>query len=224
MASSQPSETISNFYETTCMDSELFLAAANGQLDVFTALDLVYILTPEKNTVLHVNIITSESTDISFAVGIVEMCPPLLQQTNARGETPLLLAARYGRHCIVEFLINRAKTLFEQDDLEKANAAVNNEVFKQIMRIPNQNKDTALHEAVRFNHLEVVRILTKEDPHFPYSTNEDGETPLYLAVEGGLGYLGLADEILQNCPSPATSGPKGRTVLHVAVTLCKEYD
>uniref|UniRef100_A0A803QND3 PGG domain-containing protein n=1 Tax=Cannabis sativa TaxID=3483 RepID=A0A803QND3_CANSA len=202
---------------TTGMDSMVFQAAANGEIQVLknivvnNQLCLDQLLTAEKNTVVHVNIIASKSSTMSFLEGILEMCPQLLLQTNSRGETPLHLAARYGHELIVEFLIIRAK-LLERSDLEKATLGVDGH---GMMRQRNKEMDTALHEAVRFNHLKVVRILTKQDPHFTHLANEAGETPLYMAVEAE--YLDLVDEILNNCSSPLTTGPYGRNVLHAAI-------
>ncbi|XP_062099644.1 ankyrin repeat-containing protein At5g02620-like [Humulus lupulus] len=208
----------SNTLVITRMDSKLFQAAVNGEIEVFKStneLRLDLLLTPEMNTVLHVNIIASETQDESFVKEILDMCPPLLLQTNARGETPLLMAARYGHGLIVQLLINRAKLLEQNDHLEMRARSASIHIHIMMMRTRNEEEDTALHEAVRFQHLEVVRILTREDPHFSYSANEAGETPLYIAVEGG--YLKLVDQILTNCTSPATQGPIGRNVLHAAV-------
>ncbi|KAF4370682.1 hypothetical protein F8388_025061 [Cannabis sativa] len=202
---------------TRGMDSMMFQAAANGEIQVLknivvnNQLCLDQLLTPEKNTVVHVNIIASKSSTMSFLEGILEMCPQLLLQTNSRGETPLHLAARYGHDLIVEFLIIRAK-LLERSDLEKATLGVDGH---GMMRQRNKEMDTALHEAVRFNHFKIVRILTKQDPHFTHLANEAGETPLYMAVEAE--YLDLVDEILNNCSSPLTTGPYGRNVLHAAI-------
>ncbi|KAF4348379.1 hypothetical protein G4B88_015047 [Cannabis sativa] len=179
----------------TRMDSKLFKAAINGEIQVFkNQLQHEQLLTPEKNTVVHVNIIATKTSThnntTTFLEGILEMCPQLLLQTNARGESPLHLAARYGHDLIVEFLIHRAK-LLEPSDLEKAilGGVDSSEVVQHMMRLRNKELDTALHEAVRFNHLKVVRILTREDPHFTYLANEADETPLYMAV--GAEYLDL---------------------------------
>ncbi|KAK9293219.1 hypothetical protein L1049_021209 [Liquidambar formosana] len=125
------------------------------------------------------------------------MCPSLLSEANANGEIPLHLAARYGFSNMVEILLEHAK-----GDPEKG-----------IPGMTNKHGDTALHEAVRFNHLEVVKLLTKE-PDFPHSANLAGETPLYLAAERRFGTL--VTEILRNCP-PTHGGPNGRTALHAAV-------
>ena len=79
----------------------------------------------------------------------------------------------------------------------------------------NIDKETALHEAARHNHVGVVTLLTKEDPDFIYSRNEAGESPLYLAAERG--YSEIVSEILETCQSPDYHGPNGRTALHEAV-------
>ncbi|PHU18455.1 hypothetical protein BC332_14150 [Capsicum chinense] len=43
--------------------------------------------------------------------------------------------------------------------------------------------DTALHKAVRSQHLYVVKLLVKEDSEFEFLPNHEQETPLYLAAE-----------------------------------------
>ncbi|XP_062119781.1 protein ACCELERATED CELL DEATH 6-like isoform X2 [Humulus lupulus] len=197
------------------MDRKLFQAATDGETEVFRekVSELQLLLTPERNTVLHVHIITTSRTTnqtTTFVEGILDLCPTLLMQTNAREETPLLMAARYDHHHIVDFLIERAK-LSQPQDLEEDISSV-----QTMIRMKNEEEDTALHEAARFGHLEVVQILTREDPHFSYSANKAGETPLYIAVQ--CRHQDLVKEILNNCSSPATSGPNGRTALHAAST------
>ncbi|KAM6567686.1 hypothetical protein CsatA_026814 [Cannabis sativa] len=192
------------------MDPVLYKAASNGKIDPFKEkrkeLDLTQIVTRAENTVLHLNIIHGETTDdeISFAREILEMCPELLMQTDARKETPLLMAARRGRASMVEFLIERCG-----NDQEKK---------QEMMRMKNIEKDTALHEAVRYGHDEVVRILTGEDPGFRYSANEAGETPLYLSIQRNYYFPKLVDELLNNWSTLDTGVPNGGgNVLHAAV-------
>ncbi|XP_065625288.1 protein ACCELERATED CELL DEATH 6 [Quercus suber] len=79
----------------------------------------------------------------------------------------------------------------------------------------NNEKDTAFHEAVRGNHLDVVKLLIQEGPDFSYSQNDAGETPLYMAVERR--FEKLMHLILLRCASLAHDGPLGRTTLHAAV-------
>ncbi|XP_068312583.1 ankyrin repeat-containing protein ITN1-like [Pyrus communis] len=89
-----------------------------------------------------------------------------------------------------------------------------------MVRTITTSKDTALHEAVRHHHTGVVQILIREDPDFPYSANEAGETPLYLAAERG--YQDVVSEILETCMSIAHGGPNGRTSLHAAAIFNDE--
>jgi hypothetical protein len=150
------------------MDPVLFKAAAEGDIDPFekyqTCLD--QLLTPDENTILHVYLGNQsrepELTD--FVVIILEMCPPLLFQANKKGEIPLHLAAAYGHSKVVKVLIDRAKAL--PTDSESGVTET-----KKMLRMTNEEQDTALHEAARHRRSHVVEILTKEDPEFPYPTN-----------------------------------------------------
>nr|XP_048336589.1 ankyrin repeat-containing protein At5g02620-like [Ziziphus jujuba var. spinosa] len=95
------------------------------------------------------------------------------------------------------------------------------EAARELLEMPNQCKDTALHEAVRSQHLNVVEILIREGPDCVYSANVAGETPLYMAAERG--YRKIMLEMLTKWTSPAFDGPNGRTVLH-AVTIRKDEE
>jgi ankyrin repeat protein len=101
-----------------------------------------------------------ESTT-NFVKEILDMCPSLLQQANAKGETPLHIAARYGHSDIVEVLIKYCAQTRHDQDLEEGIEPV-----KEMLRMTNKEKDTALHEAVRYNHLEVVKLLISKDLRF----------------------------------------------------------
>nr|XP_048332891.1 ankyrin repeat-containing protein At5g02620-like [Ziziphus jujuba var. spinosa] len=199
----QQTETITN------MGYELYWAAESGDISVVLARKdhLQSLLTPNKNTILHIYITSSASEDqdpTEFVKEILENCPALLMQPNKKNETALHIAARYGHASIVKTLIQYAKDNHERGV----------EAARQMMRMRNQNQDTAFHEAVRFNHLSVVQTLVNEDCDFVYSANEEHETPLYMAVERG--YRDIVFEMLDRCKSPATGGPNGRNVLHLA--------
>ncbi|KAK0603073.1 hypothetical protein LWI29_001124 [Acer saccharum] len=53
---------------------------------------------------------------------------------------------------------------------------------KLMLQMPNEAKDTALHEAVRYNHLDVVQLLTKEDPSLPYDANTADDAGVLLTL------------------------------------------
>ena len=197
------------------MDPVLFKAAAEGDIGPFenyqTCLD--QLLTPDENTILHVYL-GNQSRELEstyFVDKILEMCPPLLLQANKKGEIPLHLAARYGHSKVVRVLIDCAKSVDPESGVTEA---------KKMLRMTNEEQDTALHEAARNRRSHVVEILTKEDPEFSYSANVHGETPLYIAAsvdwlwseERGK----VVDGILGNCISVDYGGPNGRTALHAA--------
>ena len=191
------------------MDPQFYHAAMEGDIEVIKEKrpdELDGLLTPRKNTVLHIHISARpekmESTQ--FLQEVLDMCrPSLVFQANSKGDTPLHIEARYGLDGVVEVL-DHTKSL---DQLESG--------YKQMLWVTNNEKDTAFHEAVRMNHIDVVRLLICEDPEYSYSANVAGETPLYLAVERG--YKDIAFEILGRCTSLAHGGPNGRTTLHAAV-------
>ncbi|BFG30830.1 hypothetical protein CerSpe_171040 [Prunus speciosa] len=204
------------------MDPDVFNAAKGGKTDVLWRHHrrLGQILTPTKNTVLHIYIACSSSPafdesekeelrSASIVRDILLMHPALLSQQNESGETSLHIAARHGRAGIVRALIEAAKS-HHPGDLEQGRASAS-----ELIRTTNKHKDTALHEAVRFNNLKAAEVLATEDPDFSYSANVARETPLYLAVERRYGDLFY--KILGICTHPTYQGPIGRTVLHAAV-------
>ncbi|KAJ8557114.1 hypothetical protein K7X08_002739 [Anisodus acutangulus] len=70
--------------------------------------------------------------------------------------------------------------------------------------------DTTLQKAVRNQHLDVVKLLVKEeDPEFILQATLAGETPLHLTAESGFQCALL--EILESCTRPSYAGPCGRT-------------
>ncbi|KAL9408240.1 hypothetical protein AB3S75_046738 [Citrus x aurantiifolia] len=106
------------------MDPKLFQAAAKGDIEPFKEIakdEHGSIVTDDtNNTVLHVNIMASPPTlqieegEISgistkFVEQILDLCPSLLFQANANGDSPLHLAAKKGHAAVVEFLIAFAK-------------------------------------------------------------------------------------------------------------------
>ncbi|KAF7808728.1 ankyrin repeat-containing protein [Senna tora] len=205
--SSGNTSSVSSNYEIGTikgMDPKFYKAAVKGEIDAFKkkGKEIETMLTPNKNTILHIHL-TASSVSETFVEDILGMCPTLIVKSNAKGETLLHIAARYGHSIIVNKLIDSAKGFSSGQEMTLIRA------------IRDDTKDTALHEAVYFKHIEIVDILTKEDPHISDFVNSDGETPLYVAIERE--YWDVAQKILDNCKSPNQDGPNGRTALHAAV-------
>lgn len=193
------------------MDPKLFKAATEGYyLDVlqFTS-QLDTQLTPNRNTALHIAALFGKTQCV---IEILRNCPSLLCRTNIKGETSLHIAASEG-HCeIICVLIEWAKAAPNDTDVEGTQGNGN---AREMMRMTNEDGDTALHQAVRNGRLGVVKILTEEDPDFLHPSNKAEETPLYLAVERG--WEECVSEILRTCTSASPGGPNSRTALHAAV-------
>ncbi|KAK9183148.1 hypothetical protein WN944_026297 [Citrus x changshan-huyou] len=195
----------------------LFKAAAAGNAEPFKKDirrdEIESLLTAQtKNTILHINITSQKRKNVStkFIEEILKICPSLLLQVNAKGDTPLQVAAKFGHSDIVSVLIKEAKSA--QHGNEEPERGV--EAARKMIRMANNEKNTALHEAVCHGNVQVVKILMKQDPDYSYSPNNFGKTPLYMAVEGR--YSEMVIELLENCTSVSYEGPKGKTALHAA--------
>ncbi|TYH78445.1 hypothetical protein ES332_D04G227100v1 [Gossypium tomentosum] len=174
---------------------------------------------------LWIFIIKKTSEKRLYFIGqILTKCPSLLLQTNAKGQTPLHVAARNGHSAIVKLLISSCAKA-RVGDLE--NLGMDQVVaVRQMLRITDQESNTALHEAAQYGDVEMVeellklehpveRLLELENPYSPYSANKNQETPLYLAAMRG--EEPLLNVILNKWKSADHGGPHGRTTLHATI-------
>nr|XP_048333684.1 ankyrin repeat-containing protein At5g02620-like [Ziziphus jujuba var. spinosa] len=132
--------------------------------------------------------------------------------SDARGDTPLHRAARKGDAPAVKALIKCRKNL--EQDTERGVQGLRTEM----LRTKNKKGDTALHEAVRFCHLDVAEILSEEDNDILCYGNEAGQTPLHLAIKRRHRpfVLQMLDKY-RELQIPDCGDRNGRTLLHEAV-------
>ncbi|KAG5405392.1 hypothetical protein IGI04_011511 [Brassica rapa subsp. trilocularis] len=188
------------------MDWRLLKAAAKGDTSL---LDLSKLhqsdfnkVTPHNNNVLH---IATKHQRRDFAAAILDRCPLLLLRENNNGDTPLHVAASVGSFQILQLLVNEVAS-----DIENLGVTT-----KQLLRITNKQKDTALHVALKNGHGDVAKLLVGLDAGLLEMANNNNESPLYLAVERGL--FDVAGHILERFPLVSGKGPKGMNALHAAV-------
>ncbi|KAI8002777.1 Ankyrin repeat-containing protein [Camellia lanceoleosa] len=137
----------------------------------------------------------------------------LENQLTPNNNTVLHISAQFGHiQCVMEIL-NIFPSMYRR--LENGVG-----MAKDMMRMSNEAKDTALHEAVRNHHPIAVQLLTQEDPEFCHPANNAEETPLYLAAERG--YVGLVFVILETCTVPVYGCT--RKLLQWKPALSKEAD
>ncbi|KAF2290202.1 hypothetical protein GH714_004057 [Hevea brasiliensis] len=205
------------------MEADLQKAAAKGIIDCFKDYtDLRCLLTPNENTILHIYLTSPSERSTDFIGQVLGICPSLLVQINVDGDTPLHIAARYGHSDAAKALIEQAKAaLYDPTDVESGEDATTRQMAaaRQMVRITNKKKETALHEAARNNNgLDVVKaILSIEDPEFTYSANDYWEPPLYIAADNEC--TDIVIELLSNPNSQSLDygGPNGKTALNAAI-------
>lgn len=203
------------------MDPSLYEAAASGVVNFLNtrdaSIDLCHQKTPKDNNILH---IAAELKQINFFKEVkLNHESPQFWFTNNKGETPLHVAARVGCHEIVEFVIDHAKSFPLEGADQESGGAADAETYKQLLRMSNSEKETALHVAVRYSHHKVVGLLISADPELCCYTNSADESPLFLAIRKGS--PSIATNILKESPSlalPYFQGTNGVTALHSAVT------
>ena len=90
------------------------------------------------------------------------------------------------------------------------------------MRKTNTKGNTPLHDAVITENKEVAKLLVSRDPEVAYYNNNNGKSPLYLAVENG-NKNGILDDLLDlgaSIPITREDGdalPKGKSPVHAAI-------
>ena len=158
-------------------------------------------LTEGGNSVLHVAAISGK-VPIAERILAIDSQPSLLYKKNRKGDTALHIAARLGHFKMTEHLITCA------NDREV-------EAKMELLRMENLEKNTALHEAIKNNHDDIMQLLIKEDPGLTSLTNNAGESPLFLAVDRGFNEIAI--HILEAVPECSNVGRKSMNVLHAAV-------
>ncbi|KAF3651847.1 putative ankyrin repeat-containing protein-like isoform 2 [Capsicum annuum] len=120
-----------------------------------------YQVTPKGNTVLHVAVLYGH---FHFATEVLKITPALLCCQNKKNETALHIAANEGHTEVVRVLLACTE---DHNTKEK------------LTRTTDASGDTALHKSMRSQHLDVVKLLVKEDPEFEFPPNHAQETPHY---------------------------------------------
>ncbi|XP_010242942.1 PREDICTED: protein ACCELERATED CELL DEATH 6 [Nelumbo nucifera] len=204
------------------MDPKLYEAVTTGKVHILRQLAeekpgiLLQLSRPKRNTVLHI----AASFDSNALVELIyRYCPDAIEKKNFRGDTALHIAARTGNISMVTFLIDWATHFICSFSTDTMNNAEDEGDANVLLRVPNIEGNTPLHEAVRGRHRAVAEVLMKHDPRSAFTVNRSGESPLYLAADRGL--LDFVQQMLQ-FPLQDTSqdiygGPNGQTPLHAAI-------
>ena len=181
------------------MDAELFNSAISGNEISFASNPKQ--LTVGGNSVLHV---AAKSGNVHIMEKVLDRQPPLLHETNSKGNTALHITARLGHSDATKLLITFAKGQEVETKME-------------LVRMQNLEQNTALHEAIRCDHYNIVELLIQEDPGLTLITNNAGESPLFLAVDRRFYKIALHIIDTPGDHLPSYKGRESKNVLHAAV-------
>ncbi|CAH8385982.1 unnamed protein product [Eruca vesicaria subsp. sativa] len=148
------------------------------------------------NSLLHIAAASGHGNIVDY---VVSKFPNLVEKGNLMNETALHVAARAGSLTIVEFLVR-----FLTESL--------------IISAKSDNGDTALHIALKEKHEDVAfYLLSVSHDDVSFDVNNDGVSPLYLAVEGG--YCDLVANMLESlsCPSKLALMYDAKSLVHAAM-------
>ena len=134
----------------------------------------------------------------------------ILIKLNIFNQTALILAAGYGHSKVVKVLIEAATNFPWASSADNSITS-----FQAFVRQPDKELNTALIFAARNGYVETVKLLVKADPSDRHIPNEDGKTPIYIAVERG--YKEILEAICTTCAAQSLEGPGGTTALHALI-------
>lgn len=191
--------------DKTKMDAKLYRAASADHHEINIVRDFSIpnachqVTCGRGNTILHVAALSGNK---HTAEHILRSHPSLAFRTNTKGDTPLHIAARLGHLEVAILLTNDLIT----NALEEGTSP---------LQKVNIGKNTALHEAVRNGHFNLVKLLMEKDQLLASFTNDIGESPLFLAVDKTFDEIALW--ILETFPNCSLLGRNGMTVMHAAI-------
>ena len=189
--------------EIGSIDVGLFNAVITGNVSFFEETGREHLnleqVTERGNFILHV---AAKFGKVEIMKKVLYLQPSLLYMKNCKGNTALHIVAILGSVDMTKLLITSAK----EKDVETET---------ELLRMQNQGKNTALHEAIRNCHNDIVELLIREDPGLALFTNNAEESPLFLAVD--LKFYKIALHILEAVLNCSYGGRKGTNVLHAAV-------
>ncbi|XP_074357329.1 uncharacterized protein LOC141697043 isoform X2 [Apium graveolens] len=165
------------------------------------------ILNYDEQTILHVESKNGNTERVRFIVREFASKNLLVKLDNQQ-ETALTWAAYLGHTEVVAVLIDAARHL---PSLSPHDNGVSS--FQAFLRQGDKDSDTALHGAVFQGNVDIVKLLVEADPTDRHTQNDDGKTPMFIAVEKE--YNEIVEIISTTCTAPSLDGPDGSAVVRV---------
>ncbi|KAJ5108028.1 Mg2+ transporter protein CorA-like/Zinc transport protein ZntB [Penicillium angulare] len=214
-------------------ETPLFLAADNGNYDVFrclleanadmTAIDIF------ENNILHT---AAGGGNLDIVRVILEQKSEFLELLNDDGNTPLLVAVNSNELEVADFLLSQGAHIDLKGEngekLFRAAAGYGHLGIVQkllndrheLLELPSENDETPLLIAAKQRRLEVVKLLCR---HRADVNTQDawGETPLSRAIQ--FGAIPVVKYLLSNGADPNIIDYHGNNSLHTACCYGSTY-
>ncbi|XP_063940083.1 uncharacterized protein LOC108201184 [Daucus carota subsp. sativus] len=179
----------------------LYAAAIAGDADAKAKLEMeADILNYEEETILHIESRKGNADRVRFILSEFAN-KNLVDKLTIYEHTALHWAIYRGHTEVAEIIIDAARQQLPETS------------FQEFLRQGDKDNDTALHAAVMERNVAVVKLLVEADPTDPHSQNDDGKTPMYIAVEEEL--EDIVKIISTTCTNPSLDGPDGSIVMPV---------
>ena len=127
------------------MVPEFYRAAQQGNWEAISEFPENFYVqkTRNGNTILHI-LAQSSTSSVDAVKSIIAKKPDLISATNGHQETPLIIASRTGHSEMVRALLDCAKE-------GGCRTTSGSQRVANLPRALDQDRNTALHEAVRYN-------------------------------------------------------------------------
>ena len=201
------------------MDKDaLYVAAISGDADAIAVLEMQAdkLSGYYKETILHTESENGNTEHVRFILR--EFADKnLLVKLNRYKQTALHLALSEGKTEVAEILIDAARHLPTPDSANDNTDDNPVTSFQAFLRQADTDSDTALHIAVSLGHVAIVKLLVEADPSDPHIQNDDGETPIYIAVKKE--YYEVVKMICTTRTAPLNLNAPGSrtTLLHILI-------
>ncbi|KAG2559199.1 hypothetical protein PVAP13_8NG293652 [Panicum virgatum] len=163
----------------------------------------------------------------TLALELIEAEPALSKAVTKIGESPMFIAVMRNFTDVLDKLLEIPDSAhsgaFGFNVLHAAVRNGNPVMAKRVMekhpllaRQENENNNTPMHLAAFEDKLDVFTVLLEHDRSLGYLISTVGAAPL-LCVAASQGHVGIARELLKQCPDAPYSDADGSTCLHIAL-------
>jgi ankyrin repeat protein len=160
-----------------------------------------------------------QSDDVASLKLLLAREPQLAGERDENGNSPLLIAAYYGRTAMVRAILDHGvrPNVFEACTAGLAGDVVR--LLKENPRLVHERSHdgwTPLHLAAFFGRLEIVKMLLESGaPMLAISSNNESNLPINAAAAGRRNDV-VRLLVERGCPPDARASDQGYTALHLA--------